>query len=79
MRTLTLGTLHRKELVTETLVRERHEMSIGKNQEAAQNRRAPKPPRSLTEELRNLKTKRCFCGAIKTVASRSSVVSCYSN
>lgn len=57
MRALTLGTLHRKELVTEALVRERYEMSIGKNQEAAQNRRGVKPPRSLTEELRNLKTK----------------------
>ena len=57
MRALTLGTLYRKELVTETLVRERHEMSIGKNQEAAQKRRGVKPPRSLTEELANLKTK----------------------
>ena len=57
MRALTLGTLHRKELVTEALVRERYEMSIGKNQEAAQNRRGVKPPRSLTEELPNLKTK----------------------
>jgi pimeloyl-ACP methyl ester carboxylesterase len=57
MRTLTLGTLFRKELVTEELVRARHEMSIGKNQEAAQLRRAVKPPRSVLEELRNLKTK----------------------
>jgi 2-hydroxy-6-oxonona-2,4-dienedioate hydrolase len=57
MRALTLGTLHRKELVTDELVRARHEMSIGKNQEAAQNRRGVKPPRALTEELRNLKTK----------------------
>ena len=36
MRALTLGTLFRKDLVTEELVRARHEMSIGKNQEAAQ-------------------------------------------
>ena len=57
MRALTLGTLHRKELVTEALVRERYEMSIGKNQEAAQNRRGVKPPRSLAGDLPNLKTK----------------------
>lgn len=57
MRALTLGTLFRKELVTEELVRERHEMSIGKNQEAAHLRRGVKPPRSVLEELRNLKTK----------------------
>jgi 2-hydroxy-6-oxonona-2,4-dienedioate hydrolase len=57
MRALTLGTLFHKELVTEDLVRERHEMSIGKNQEAARLRRGVKPPRSVLEELRNLKTK----------------------
>jgi pimeloyl-ACP methyl ester carboxylesterase len=57
MRALTLGTLHRKELVTEALVRARYEMSIGKNQEAAQNRRGVKPPRSLTEDLPNLNIK----------------------
>src|SRR5439155_15583307 len=33
MRALTLGTLFRKDLVTEKLVRERYEMSIGKNYE----------------------------------------------
>jgi 2-hydroxy-6-oxonona-2,4-dienedioate hydrolase len=57
MRALTLGTLFRKELVTEELVRARHEMSIGKNQEAAQLRRGVKPPRPLFNELANLKTK----------------------
>jgi pimeloyl-ACP methyl ester carboxylesterase len=55
MRALTLGTLFRKELVTEELVRARYEMSIGKNQEAAERRRGVKPPRSLVEELRGLK------------------------
>jgi 2-hydroxy-6-oxonona-2,4-dienedioate hydrolase len=57
MRALTLGTLFRKKLVTEDLVRERHEMSIGKNQEAAWLRRGVKPPRSVLEELKNLKAK----------------------
>lgn len=57
MRALTLGTLHRKELVTEELVRARYEMSIGKNHAAAQARQGVKPPRSLTEELPKLKTK----------------------
>ena len=79
MRALTLGTLYRKELVTETLVRERHEMSIGKNQEAAQKRRGVKPPRSLPRNWPISKPKRCSCGAIKTVGSRWSAVSCCSN
>jgi 2-hydroxy-6-oxonona-2,4-dienedioate hydrolase len=57
MRALTLGTLFRKELVTEKLVRARHEMSIGKNQEAARLRRGVKPPRALFEELPKLKTR----------------------
>ena len=57
MRALTLGTLFRKELVTESLVRARHEMSIGKNQEAARLRRGAKPPRALFSELPNLKAK----------------------
>src|SRR5215471_9355389 len=57
MRALTLGTLFRKELVTEELVRARHEMSIGKNQEAARLRRGAKPPRPLFEELRQMKNK----------------------
>lgn len=57
MRTLTLGTLFRKELVTDELVRARHEMSIGKNEEAAKLRRGVKPPRSIIDELPNLKKK----------------------
>ena len=57
MRALTLGTLLRKDLVTEDLVRARHEMSIGKNAEAARLRRGVKPPRTLFEELPRLKKK----------------------
>ena len=57
MRALTLGTLFRRELVTEELVRARHEMSIGKNQESAELRRGVKPPRPLFNELANVRTK----------------------
>ncbi|HMF52557.1 MAG TPA: alpha/beta hydrolase [Candidatus Saccharimonadales bacterium] len=57
MRALTLGTLFRKELVTEELVRARHEMSIGKNQEAARLRRGAQSPRALFDELPNLNKK----------------------
>jgi len=57
MRELTLGTLFRKELVTEELVRARHEMSVGKNQEAALLRRGAKAPRPVFNELPNLKMK----------------------
>jgi pimeloyl-ACP methyl ester carboxylesterase len=57
MRALTLGTLFRKELLTEELVRARYEMSIGKNQEAAERRRGVKPPRPLFDELQKLNKK----------------------
>lgn len=57
MRALTLGTLFRKDLVTEELVRARHEMSIEKNAEAARLRRGVKPPRPLFDELRRLTKK----------------------
>src|SRR5689334_6916165 len=57
MRTLTLGTLFRKELVTDELVRARYEMSIGKNEEAAERRRGAKPPRTVFDELRKMKAK----------------------
>jgi 2-hydroxy-6-oxonona-2,4-dienedioate hydrolase len=56
MRALTLGTLFRKELVTEEMVQERYSLSIGKNYEAQQLRRGVKPPPPIHEELRNLKT-----------------------
>jgi pimeloyl-ACP methyl ester carboxylesterase len=55
MRALTLGTLHRKDLVTEALVKARYEASVGKNQEAAERRRGVKPPRPLFDELRQFK------------------------
>jgi 2-hydroxy-6-oxonona-2,4-dienedioate hydrolase len=57
MRQLTKGTLFRQELVTDELVQERHAMSIGKNYDAQLQRRGVKPPRSIHEELRHLKTK----------------------
>jgi pimeloyl-ACP methyl ester carboxylesterase len=57
MRALTMGTLFRKDLVTEDLVQERYAMSIGKNHEAQLQRRATPPPKPIHEALRNLKTK----------------------
>lgn len=57
MRALTLGTLHKRELVTEQLVRARYEMSIGKNQEAAERRKGVKPPRPLFDELKQFNKK----------------------
>jgi len=57
MRKLTMGTLFRKELVTEELVQERFAMSIGKNYAAQQQRRGVNPPRAIHDELRNLKSK----------------------
>ncbi|HEX5605122.1 MAG TPA: alpha/beta fold hydrolase, partial [Candidatus Binatia bacterium] len=57
MRALTFGTLFRKDLVTVELVRARHEMSIGKNAEAARLRRGIKAPRPLFGELPRLKKK----------------------
>lgn len=55
MRALTFGTLHRKELVSDELVRARHEMSIGKNQDASERRKVAAPPRPLFDELRQLR------------------------
>ncbi|MBM4263433.1 MAG: alpha/beta fold hydrolase [Deltaproteobacteria bacterium] len=57
MRKLTLSTLCKKELVTEALVQARYEMSIGKNQEAAERRRGVRPPRPVFDELRQFKKK----------------------
>jgi pimeloyl-ACP methyl ester carboxylesterase len=57
MRKLTMGTLYRRELVTEELVQERYAMSVGKNYMAQQLRRGIKPPPGLHGELQNLKTK----------------------
>ena len=81
MRELTLGTLFRKELVTEELVRARHEMSVGKNQEAALLRRGAKPPRPLfnASNCPISRRRRCFSGAPRTAAFRWSEVSCSFN
>src|SRR5581483_6562538 len=55
MRKLTMGTLYNKALVTDELVRERHEMSIGKNREAERRRAAAPPVRPIHEELPSLR------------------------
>jgi pimeloyl-ACP methyl ester carboxylesterase len=57
MRTLTMGTLFNRELMTEQLVRERYEMSTGKNFEAQLARRKTAAARPIHGELRNLKCK----------------------
>jgi pimeloyl-ACP methyl ester carboxylesterase len=57
MRALTKQTLFDQELVTEALVQERYEMSIGKNYEAQLARKSAASPKPIHEELRNLKTK----------------------
>src|SRR4030095_4296061 len=53
-RALTMQTLHNPERVTEELVRERYEMSTGKNLEASNARRGAPPPRAIYGELKNL-------------------------
>lgn len=55
MRALTMGTLFNKELVTEELVRERYEMSTGKNLDSQSARRKAGGARPLHDELKNLK------------------------
>lgn len=57
MRALTMGTLFDKELVSEELVRERYEMSTGKNLEAQLARRKAAGARPLHDELKRLKSK----------------------
>ena len=57
MRNLTVGTIFRRELVTDELVKLRYEMSTGKNHEAHLSRKNAPPPRPLQNELRNLKVK----------------------
>jgi pimeloyl-ACP methyl ester carboxylesterase len=57
MRTLTFGTIFNKDLVTDDLVQERYDMSTGKNYEAQQKRSNVQSPRSIENELRNLKVK----------------------
>lgn len=55
MRALTSQTLVNRERVTDELVRERYEMSIGKNLEANRDRRGTLAPRPIYAELKNLK------------------------
>lgn len=55
MRKLTLGTLYNRELVTDEAVRERYEMSTGKNFEAQKMREAAPRPKAIHEDLGRLK------------------------
>jgi 2-hydroxy-6-oxonona-2,4-dienedioate hydrolase len=57
MRKLTFGTLHNHALVTEELVRERYEMSTGKNYEAQVGRRTAAKQRPVYDELKNLRVR----------------------
>jgi len=57
MRKLTLGTIFHEELVTEELVRARHEMSVGKNHRAQLQRRDAPRPRPVYDRLNRLDKK----------------------
>jgi 2-hydroxy-6-oxonona-2,4-dienedioate hydrolase len=57
MRKLTFGTVFNRDLVTEEAVRERYEMSAGKNFEAQKMRQAAPPAKPIREDLRRLKIK----------------------
>lgn len=57
MRAMTLGTVFHRELVTDGLVRERYEMSTGKNYQAQLRRAEASKSKSLEDELSNLKTR----------------------
>ena len=57
MMKMTQGTLFHQDLVTEELVRERYEMSAGKNYEAQLKRALAAKSKSLEDELGNLTTK----------------------
>jgi len=54
---MTQGTLYRQDLVTEELVRERYEMSTGKNYDAQLARANAAKSKPLDDELENLKSK----------------------
>ena len=56
-RTLTMGTLFNRELVTEELIQQRYVMSTGKNYEAQLKRKEAPRPKPIHDELRNLKVK----------------------
>jgi pimeloyl-ACP methyl ester carboxylesterase len=55
MRKLTERTIYHAALVTDELVRERYEMSLGKNEEAQRARAAAPPARPIHEELSALR------------------------
>ncbi|MGH7767947.1 MAG: alpha/beta fold hydrolase [Candidatus Binatia bacterium] len=57
MRKLTFGTVFNRNLVTEEAVRERYEMSTGKNFAAQRMREASPPAKPILEDLRRLKMK----------------------
>jgi pimeloyl-ACP methyl ester carboxylesterase len=57
VRAMTLKTLFRPELVTDELVRERYEMSIGPRLEAQARRRKAPPARPIVDELSRLTPK----------------------
>jgi pimeloyl-ACP methyl ester carboxylesterase len=57
MKKLTLGTIFNKELVTDELVRERYQMSIGKNHEAQIHRRKAPRQKPVYDQLGNLRMK----------------------
>jgi 2-hydroxy-6-oxonona-2,4-dienedioate hydrolase len=57
MRKLTFGTIFNKELVTDDLVRERYEMSTGKNYEAQVQRRSAARQRPIYDQLSQLRVK----------------------
>jgi pimeloyl-ACP methyl ester carboxylesterase len=57
MRKLTFGTIFNKDLVTEELVRERYEMSTGKNYEAQLARRNAARQRPVYDEMSRLRVK----------------------
>jgi 2-hydroxy-6-oxonona-2,4-dienedioate hydrolase len=57
MRQLTQGTIFNRNLVTDDLVRERYEMSIGKNYEAQQRRRTAPRQKPVYDQMRDLKMK----------------------
>ncbi len=57
VRAMTQKTLFKGELVTDELVRERYEMSIGPRFEAQQRRREAPPPRPILDELPNLRAR----------------------
>lgn len=56
-RSLTMGTLFNKELVTEELVHERYEMSTGKNFEAHLAKAKAPGAKSIKQDLQNIKCK----------------------